>query len=139
SADSRPERLPELAADLVRRQVSVIVAIGATPPARVAKEATSTIPVVFAIGGDAVDLGLVESLSRPGGNLTGMSFNNGALAPKRLELMRELLPDATVVGYLANLGQAIAPIREPVVRDLQAAARILGRQIVVLSAETADE
>src|SRR5262249_52470539 len=130
---------PELAADLVRRQVSVIVAIGSNVPAGVAKEATSSIPVVFAIGGDAVSDGLVASLSRPGGNVTGTSFNNGALAPKRLELMRELLPDTTVVAFLTNLGQATASFVEPDVRNLQAAARILGREVVVFSAGTPEE
>jgi hypothetical protein len=90
SADSRPERLPGLAAELVRRQVSAIVAIGATPSPLAAKEATSSIPVVFAFGGGAIRLGLVANLSRPGGNLTGMSFNNGALAPKRLDAPDEI-------------------------------------------------
>jgi putative ABC transport system substrate-binding protein len=137
SADSRPERLPGLAAELVRRQVSAIVAIGGDPSPSAAKEATSSIPVVFAIGGDAIELGLVANLSRPGGNVTGMSFNNGALAPKRLQLMRELLPDASVIAYLTNFGGALRSSEE--LRDLQAAARILGGEVIVFSAETPEQ
>jgi putative ABC transport system substrate-binding protein len=139
SADGRPERLPGLAAELVRRQVSVIVAIGGDPSPLAAKEATSSIPIVFAIGGDAVELGLVANLSRPGGNVTGMSLTNGVLAKKRLELMRELLPDASVVAFLTNLGEALRSPEERSVRDLQAAARILGREVIVFSAETPEQ
>ena len=139
SADGRPERLLGLAAELVRRQVSVIVAIGGDPSPHAAKEATSSIPIIFAIGGDAVELGLVANLSRPGGNVTGMSLTNGVLAKKRLELMRELLPDASVVAFLTNLGEALRSPEERNVKDLQAAARILGREVIVFSAETPEQ
>ena len=96
------ERLPSLAVELVKRQVSVIVAGGGPPSALAAKAATSTIPVVFTTGSDPVTLGIVEGLNRPGGNLTGVVFFNSALTAKRLELLRELFPSATSVGFLTN-------------------------------------
>ena len=101
-AESQNGRLPSLAADLVRRQVSVITAPGSTPAALAAKASTTTIPIVFAIASDAVGIGLVASLSRPGGNLTGVTTLGVEVGPKRLELMRELVPKATVVALLVN-------------------------------------
>jgi putative ABC transport system substrate-binding protein len=98
--ENQVERLPELAAELVRRQVAVIAAIGGAP--LVAKAATSTIPIVFIVGEDPVRLGLVGSLARPGGNLTGINFVSAELVAKRLELLRELLPAATRVTVLVN-------------------------------------
>ncbi len=95
-ADGQLDRLPELAADLVRRPVAVLVASGGSPSAIAAKAATSSIPIVFVIGGDPVGLGLVTSLSHPGGNATGMTIISAELAPKRLGLLRELVPNAKV-------------------------------------------
>src|ERR1700682_5459312 len=99
-ADGRLDRLPELAADLVRRSVAVLVTTGGAPSAFAAKAATSTIPIVFVIGGDPVGLGLATSLSRPGGNVTGMTIIAADLAPKRLGLLRELVPNATAFAVL---------------------------------------
>src|SRR3954451_21592680 len=101
-AEGRRDSLPALAADLVRRQVAVIVTTGGTPSAVAAKAAPGTIPIVFTTGTDPVDIGLVARLNRPGGNATGASFLFNALGPKRLGLVPELVPRATVVGYLAN-------------------------------------
>ncbi len=137
SADAQAERLPALAADLVRRQVAVIVAIGTPTPAQAAKAVTSTIPIVFAMGGDAIDYGLVTTLNRPEANVTGMSFATSQLAPKRLELLRELVPQVILIGYLVN--SRLSPSTEPVTRDLVAAALTIGRKIVVLEASTEQE
>jgi putative ABC transport system substrate-binding protein len=101
-ADGRLDRLPELTADLVHRSVTVLVTAGGAPSAIAAKAATSTIPIVFVIGGDPVGLGLATSLSRPGGNVTGMTIITADLAPKRLGLLRELVPNATVFAVLIN-------------------------------------
>jgi putative ABC transport system substrate-binding protein len=131
-AEGRNDRLPALAADLVRRRVTVIVAPGSTPAALAAKAATSTIPVVFWVGGDPIELGLVASLNRPEGNLTGVTTLNTELGPKRLELLHELLPAATVVALLVNPtspGLAVSTTK-----DVQAAARALGLQLHVLHA-----
>jgi putative ABC transport system substrate-binding protein len=132
-ADNQYDRLPALAADLVRRRVAVIAA-GGTTAALGAKAATTTIPIVFASGGDPVKLGLVASLNRPGANLTGSSVLAGELAPKRVQLLRELIPNAAVFGLLAD--QATTPATQSIITDLQAAARTLGLQLVVMNART---
>jgi putative ABC transport system substrate-binding protein len=128
-AENQPERLPELAADLVRRRVTVIAATGAVASARAAKSATTTIPIVFYTGVNPVEFGLVASLNRPGGNLTGVTTLAGELTPKRLELLHELVPTATVFGVLVN------PIRVGFESE-EAAARALGLQIHFLPAGT---
>jgi ABC-type uncharacterized transport system substrate-binding protein len=130
-AENQYDRLPALAADLVRRRVAVIVA-SETPAALAAKAATTTIPIVFTTGGDPVALGLVASLNRPGANLTGIANLAGELAPKRLQLLRELLPNTAVFGVLADP----APPTQSTIADLQAAARTLDLQLVVVNART---
>jgi putative ABC transport system substrate-binding protein len=130
-AEGHYDRLPTLAADLVRRQVAVIAANG--PAVRAAKAATTTIPIVFAIALDPVEIGLVASLNRPGGNLTGVTSLGVQVGQKRLELLRELVPTATIFGLLVN---RTSPNVEALSRDLQAAARTLGLQIHVLQAST---
>jgi putative tryptophan/tyrosine transport system substrate-binding protein len=107
-AEGRYDRLPGLAADLVNRRVAVLVATGGATSAVAAKEATTTIPTVFASGGDPVNFGLVASLNRPGGNRTGVSLLTAALAPKRLEILREVVPKASVIGVLLNPNNATA-------------------------------
>jgi ABC-type uncharacterized transport system substrate-binding protein len=131
-AEGHYDRLPEMAADFVRRKVSVIFAN--TPANLAAKTATSTIPIVFTTGGDPVQLGLVQSLSRPGGNVTGVSQLNVGLVPKRLELAHELMPAATAMAILLNPKDA--PRAETVLRDVQAAASQLGLQLHILRAST---
>jgi putative ABC transport system substrate-binding protein len=131
-AENQYDRLPVLAADFIRRRVAVIVA-GTSPAAVAAKEATTTIPIVFVTGGDPVALGLVASLSRPGGNLTGIANLAGELAPKRLQLLRQLLPDAALFGVLAD---PAFPVTQSTIADLQAAARALGLQLIVVNART---
>jgi ABC-type uncharacterized transport system substrate-binding protein len=127
-------RLPELAAELVRRRVAVIATPGSTPSALVAKAATTTIPIVFSIGPDPVELGLVASLNRPGGNITGISSMNAELGAKRLGLLHELLPNAARFAVLVNPSNRAA---EPLTRDVQAAGSAIGRQIETLNASTA--
>jgi len=127
--------LPELAADLIRRRVAVIAALG-TPAAMAVKAATTTIPVVFATGYDPVALGFAASLARPGGNLTGVSFLSGELAAKRLELVRELKLGATRVAVLVNPALATA---ETNLEEVEVAARAIGLQIQVLRASTSRE
>jgi putative tryptophan/tyrosine transport system substrate-binding protein len=131
-AENQLDRLPALAADLVRRRVTVIVAVG-TEPALAAKAATTTIPIVFATGGDPVALGLVASFNRPGANLTGSAALEAELAPKRLQLLRELIPNAAVFGVLAD---PAIPYSPSIIADLQEAARTLGLQLVVVNAST---
>jgi putative ABC transport system substrate-binding protein len=134
-ADGRYDRLPALAADLVRRQVNLIVAAG-TPGALALKPATATIPIVFAIGGDPVRTGLVDSLSRPGGNLTGAAHINVETAPKRLELLHELMPQEKILGLLVN---PTNPVAESVVPAVQAAAGSLGVELKVVHARNDEE
>ena len=130
-AENHYDRLPELAADLVRRQVAVIVA---NPPAVLpAKAATSTIPIVFVSALNPVEVGLVASLSRPGGNVTGVSTLNVELLRKRVELLRELIPTATVIGALIN---PTTPAAATQLKDLQEAGRNLGLQIQVMQASS---
>jgi putative tryptophan/tyrosine transport system substrate-binding protein len=131
-AENQFDRLPALAADLVRRRVAVILADGASA-AVPAKAATTTIPIVFATGGDPVALGLVASLNRPGGNLTGNAVLETELVPKRLQLLRELLPNAGRFGLLAD---PVSVATQSILADLQAAARTLGLQLVVVNAST---
>jgi putative tryptophan/tyrosine transport system substrate-binding protein len=135
-AEGQFDRLPALAADLVRRQVAVIAATAGGAPLA-AKAVTATIPIVFAVGEDPVKLGLVGSLARPGGNLTGINFFNYELAAKRLELLRELVPGAVRVAVLVN--PANAANTETTLRDLEAAARAMGLQIQVLNASNSRE
>src|SRR5947207_9662753 len=136
-AEHQIDRLPALVAELVRRRVAVIATIGGPPAAFAAKAATTTIAIVFLVGEDPARLGLVASLARPGGNLTGVNFFNTELAAKRLELLRELLPTAKRVAVLVNPAEATNT--ESVVRDAEGAARVMGLQIQVLSASTSRE
>jgi putative ABC transport system substrate-binding protein len=131
------DRLPALAAELVRRRVSVIVTTGGPAPAFAAMAATSTIPIVFGVAEDPVRLGLVASIARPGGNLTGVNFLSVELVAKRLELLRELVPGAVRVAVLVNPANAAAT--ETTLRDVEAAARVLALQIQVLNANTSNE
>jgi len=131
-AENQYDRLPALAADLVRRRVAVIVA-GTSPAAVAAKAATTTIPIVFVTGGDPVALGLVASLNRPGANVTGIANLAGELAPKQLQLLRELIPNAALFGVLAD---PAFPPTPSIISDLQAAARVLDQQLVIVNART---
>jgi putative ABC transport system substrate-binding protein len=135
-AENQLDRLPMLAADLVRRQVAVITPAGA-PSIFAAKAATSTIPIVFMTGDDPVGIGLVSSLARPGGNLTGIAFLTTELAAKRLELLRELLPKAARVAILVNPDSAAQA--EVTLREVQPAARTMGLQVQVFKANTSRE
>jgi ABC-type uncharacterized transport system substrate-binding protein len=131
-AEGQYDRLPALAADLVRRQV-VVIAAGTIPAAPAAKAATATIPIVFTTGLDPVQAGLVASLNRPGGNLTGVTALAVEVGPKGLELLHELVPTATVIALLVN---PTNPSAEALSRDLQPAARALGLQLHILHAST---
>jgi putative ABC transport system substrate-binding protein len=132
-ADGQYDRLPALAADLVSRRVSAIVATAGTPTIRAAKAATSNIPIVFVIGGDPVTFGIVASLNRPGGNITGMTLAGSETVAKRLGVMLELVPAAAVIAVLANPKN---PISESQLTELRPAARKLDRQLLVLNAST---
>jgi putative tryptophan/tyrosine transport system substrate-binding protein len=136
-AEGQYERLPALAADLVRRKVSVIVSTEGATAAFAAKAATATIPIVFAVSDDPVRLGLVASLARPGGNLTGINFVSAELAAKRLELLRELVPGAKGVALLVNPADTAST--ETMLREVGPAARAIGWQVQVLNAATSDE
>ena len=136
-AEGRNDRFPALAADLVGRQVALIAAPGSTPAAVAAKEATATIPVVFAVGSDPVSVDLVASLNRPGGNVTGATSLNVEVGPKRLELVRELVPGARNVGLLIN--PTNPRLAEAQSRDAEAAAPSYGVQIHVLRASSESE
>src|SRR5262245_39100396 len=130
SADGRFDQLPALIADLVADPVAAILALG-PPAALAAKAATRNIPIVFAIGADPVQLGLVSSLNRPGGNITGVTFFVNTLGAKRLELLRGLVPSATVIGFVVNPSN---PTSEPQISDVQAAARAHGIELLILNA-----
>jgi putative ABC transport system substrate-binding protein len=134
-AEGHYDRLPVLAADLVGRKVDVIATSGGIPPARAAKNATSTIPIVF-MGGDPIGDGLVASLARPGGNLTGMIFMTVEMIPKRLELLSELVPQAEVIALLVNPNN---PIPERIMGEVQDAARTKGLQLHILKATKESE
>jgi putative ABC transport system substrate-binding protein len=134
SAENRADRLPVLVADLVRRQVVLIV--GNTPSALVAKAVTTTLPIVFVTGSDPVIDGLVPSLSRPGGNTTGVSFLSGALGTKRLELLRQLVPGAATIAVLVD---PYTPEADRERKDVQAAAHAIGQQLIIVEAGSEGE
>jgi ABC-type uncharacterized transport system substrate-binding protein len=136
-AENQMDRLPALAAELVRRRVALITTSGGPAVVFAAKAATTTIPIVFLVPEDPVKLGLVASLARPGGNLTGINFFLGELTAKRLELLRELVPGAARVAVLVN--PANATNTETTLRDVEPAARTMGLQIQVLNASTSRE
>ena len=135
-AEGRSDRLPAMVADLVHRQVAVIAATS-TPAALAAKAATTTIPIVFELGSDPVRLGLVASLSRPGGNVTGVTNTNVEITPKRLELLHELLPTARIMALLVN--PADPANAETTVREVRAGARAFGLELHVLNASSEDD
>src|SRR5262245_60798305 len=130
------DRLPALAADLVRRQVAVIAAVGGLAAPRAAKAATATIPIVFTLGGDPVKLGLVDGLSRPGGNATGMSIFSGTLLAKRLQVARELVPADALLAALMNPAN---PENATDTQDLQDAARTMGQRLAIVNASADSE
>jgi putative ABC transport system substrate-binding protein len=134
-AENQTDRLTALAADLARQRVAVLAALG-NAAVRAARAATTTVPIVFAVGEDPVRLGLVASLARPGGNLTGVNFFVGELAAKRLEVLRALVPGVVRVAVLVNPAN---PNAETILRDVEAAAREMGLQIQVRNAGTIDE
>ena len=134
-AEGQYDRLPAMAAELVARKVDLIAAFG-PPPARAAKNATSTIPIVFEVGNDAVEAGLVESLARPGGNATGLSILFTQLTPKRLELLCELIPEATTIALLVN---PKSPTATPSIKGAQEAAAAKGVKLLILNASTENE
>jgi putative tryptophan/tyrosine transport system substrate-binding protein len=135
-ADNQIERLPAMAAELVRRRVAVIVATGGGPSALAAKAATTAIPILFNIADDPVSLGLVASLARPGGNITGVSILSTELTTKRLDLLRELVPGGVRVAVLVNPNR---PTADVTVREIEAAAGTVGLKIQVLKASTGRE
>src|SRR5262245_47855550 len=135
-ADGQYDRLPGLAAELIRRNVAVLVAAGGEPSLLAAKAATTTIPIVFAIGGDPVKAGLVASYNRPGGNITGINILTDTLEGKRLGLMHQLIPNATTIGVLWNPRYAAAQRQ---LRDVQEAAKDIGINVRVLSASSEQE
>jgi putative tryptophan/tyrosine transport system substrate-binding protein len=135
-AEGRADRLPALAAELASRPVSVIAATGGPPSARAAKAASSTIPIVFVVGSDPVREGLVTSLNRPGGNMTGVMLFIEEVVAKRLELLRELIPQARVIGALFNPG---LPTADPQMREVEAAARTLGLELHIAKASSERE
>ena len=130
------DRAPAVAEELVRRQVAVIVATGSTAVALAAKSATTTIPIVFAVGGDPVKFGLVASFNRPGGNVTGVSFLANLLTTKQFELLHQIVPKAAAVGFLVN---PASPNAEPDTRDVRSAAAALARKLLVIAASDEGE
>src|SRR5262249_37056577 len=131
-SDGQDERLPALAADLIRQRVAVLVATD-TPSALAAKAATTTIPIVFGTGNDPVRLGLVEALNRPGGNATGVAVFVAELGPKRLQLLREVVPHAKLIAFIVNLNSGTGPRQQS---EMQTVAQALGQQLLTLSAST---
>ena len=136
SADGKLDRMPALVAELIADKVSAIMGVGGPIPARSAKDATSTIPIVFAYGGDPVVDGLVASVNRPGGNVTGATFIGTSLVGKRLQLLRELLPRMATVALLVDRKSTLA---EPQVRDTEAAAQAMGLRLLAVDAGNASE
>ena len=134
-AEGHYDRLPELATDLVRRRVAVIATEG-TPAAFAAKTATTAIPIVVVMGGDPVQMGLIASLNRPGGNVTGVNVLISALLAKQLEILHEMVPGAALIGFLVN---PTGPSGESETRDVQAAAEVLGQKLLVVRASTEGE
>jgi putative ABC transport system substrate-binding protein len=135
-AEDHNERLPELAADLVRREVAVIVSMSGNTSAVAAKSATATIPVVFAIGGDPIKLGLVASLNRPGSNITGVSFLTNTLVAKQFEVLHERVPKTALIGFLVNPTNQNA---EPDTKIVLAAAELVGQKMAIVEAHTDSE
>lgn len=135
-AELQYDRLPALSSDLVHRQVAVIAAVGGAHSGLAAKAATSTIPIVFVSAGDPITFGLVTSLNRPGGNVTGISMITVALAAKRLELLHQVVPPPVVIAMLVN---PTSPYVEPETKDVLEAARVFGRRVRVLKAATPPE
>ena len=136
SAEGQYDRLPALAADLVGRNVSVLAVAGGVPPALAAKAATTSIPIVFVMGSDPIKAGVIASLNRPEGNVTGVSFLINALGTKRLELLSQMVPKVMTIGILANPTNPDAEIET---RDAQAAAQALGRKLIVVKAGTEND
>jgi putative tryptophan/tyrosine transport system substrate-binding protein len=135
--ESRPERLADLANDLIQRRVEVIVTSGGSLAAQAAKKSTTTTPIVFVMGdADPVQAGIVAGLSRPGGNVTGISLLGGALGPKRVEILREVVPDATVVAVLVNPENQNSA---PYANEVEAAIRAAGQRSIILRAASAGE
>jgi putative ABC transport system substrate-binding protein len=132
-AEGQYDRLPTLAADLVRRQVAVIFSSGGTPPIRAAMAATNAIPIIFSTAGDPVKQGLVSSMNRPGGNVTGVTFTTDPLGAKRLEILRELVPNARVIALLVNPASAGATAEQ---RQLESLAGAVGVQILIVNADS---
>ena len=135
-AEDHNERLPALATELVRREVAVIVTVGGTTSAVAAKSATGTIPIVFAIGGDPIKLGLVASLNQPGGNITGVSFLIGTLVAKQFEVLHETVANGALIGFLVNQPNAGAEIQT---KNALAAAEFVGQKLLVVQAHTDSE
>ena len=135
-AEDHNERLPALATELVRREVAVIVTVGGTTSAVAAKSATGTIPIVFAIGGDPIKLGLVASLNQPGGNITGVSFLIGTLVAKQFEVLHETVANGALIGFLVNQTNAGAEIQT---KNALAAAESVGQKLLVVQAHTDSE
>ena len=135
-AGFRENILPEMAAELVARKVAVIVTITGAPPALAAKAATTVIPIVFELGGNPVRLGLVDSLNRPGGNVTGATFLTQELVAKRLAVLHETVPAGASIGYLVNPGSSLTAV---LLTEARNAARVLGVDLVIINASTPDE
>jgi putative tryptophan/tyrosine transport system substrate-binding protein len=136
SAEGNVDRLPALAAELVRLQVAVIAAVGGDNAVRAAKAATATIPIVFTTGGDPVETGFVASINRPGGNVTGTTFLGSLVVPKQIGLLRDIVPNLTTIGLLLNPANPMTPSVE---KDVQAAAQSVGLKVIVAEANSEPE